>query len=207
AFLGLSVGGSSSPKPSPSRTQGGQVRSRGGSGCCRKLAAGIKPVPSPCGTGSARRGISTGIALAHPGTREGTKMKGWLMTLAGIGVCAAPLCAADMPVPQDRGALRCQKATLRLAARLMGCVTDCYGRAASHAFHAEAFDLEACTGGCEGRFQASTERLPRGPAGGGPRARPGLAPLVMESGHRSGDRGYCMPPADESGGSAPNYGG
>src|SRR5262249_57624527 len=102
------------------------------------------------GRGWARRGIATGIALAHPGTRESTKMKRWLMTLAGIAVCAAPLCAADMPVPQDRGALRCQKATLRLAARLMGCVTDCYGRAASHGVHAEALDLEACTTECWG---------------------------------------------------------
>ena len=134
-------------------------------------------------------------------------MKRWLMTLAGIAVCASPLCAADMPVPQDRGALRCQKATLRLAARLMGCVTDCYGRAASHAFHAEAFDLEACTGGCEGRFQASTERLAGCPSCAGLGARLSLAHIVMESGHRSGERGYCMPPDDESGGSAPNYGG
>src|SRR5262245_40387809 len=134
-------------------------------------------------------------------------MKRWFMTVAGTAVCAAPLCAADMPVPQDRGALRCQKATLRLAARLMGCVTDCYGRAASHALHAEAFDLESCTAGCEGRFQASTQQLAGCPSCARLGARLSLARIVMESAHRSGERGYCMPPTHESGDSAPNWGG
>ena len=134
-------------------------------------------------------------------------MRRWLTMLAGIAMCAAPLCAADMPVPPDRGALRCQQATLRLAARLMGCVTACYSQAASHAFHAEAFDLEPCAGRCRERFRASTQRLVGCPQCAGFGAQMSLAQIAMESGRRSGERGYCMPPGDGSGSGASNWGG
>ena len=134
-------------------------------------------------------------------------MKRWLVTLAAIAVCAAPLCAADMPVPQDRGALRCQRATLRLAARLMGCVTACYNSAASHAFRAEDFDLEPCAERCQERFWASTQRLVGCPLCAGIGAQLSLEQIAMESGRRSGERGYCMPSSDRAGDGGANWGG